>query len=113
MEDLVDDSLGISFQFGIHGAALLRLGGFLQILVFNRDDQINRLPLTLDPIERFWASRTFAEGPFPGIRCGDDRRRVPWRNEQKAWRPARSLADRGTPSGARADISRRLAGRTV
>ena len=32
MEDLVDDRFGISFQFGIHGAALLRLGGFLQIL---------------------------------------------------------------------------------
>jgi hypothetical protein len=31
MEDLVDDSLGVSLQFGIHGAALLRLGGFLQI----------------------------------------------------------------------------------
>jgi hypothetical protein len=28
MEDLVDDGLGVSFQFGIHGAALLRLGGF-------------------------------------------------------------------------------------
>jgi hypothetical protein len=41
MEDLVDDRLGVSFQFGIHGAALLRLGGFLQYLVFNRDDQIN------------------------------------------------------------------------
>ena len=53
MEDLVDDSFGISFQFGIHGVALLRRGGFLQILVFNRDDQINRLPLSLDPIERF------------------------------------------------------------
>jgi hypothetical protein len=41
MEDLVDDSLGVTLEFGIHGAALLRLGGFLQNLVFNRDDQIN------------------------------------------------------------------------
>jgi hypothetical protein len=41
MEDLVDDSLGVSFQFGIHCAALLRLSGFLQNVVFNRDDQIN------------------------------------------------------------------------
>jgi hypothetical protein len=59
MEDLVDDSLGVSFQFGVHGVALLRLGGFLQNLVFNRDDQINRSPRSLEPIERFWASRTF------------------------------------------------------
>jgi hypothetical protein len=62
MKDLVDDRFGVSFQFGIHGAALLRFGGFLQNLVFNRDDQINRSPQSLEPIERFWASRTFAEG---------------------------------------------------
>jgi hypothetical protein len=63
MEDLVDDSLGVSLQFGIHGAALLRLGGFLQNLVFNRDDQIKRSQQLLEPIERFGASRTYTEGP--------------------------------------------------
>jgi hypothetical protein len=78
MADLVDDSFGISFQFGIHGAALLRLGGFLQILVFNRDDQINRLPLSLDPIERLWASRTFAEGPLGAPTDSGDRGLCSW-----------------------------------
>jgi hypothetical protein len=62
MDDLVDHSLGGSLEFGVHGAALLRLGGFWHGLARDGFGQIRGSRHLLEPIRRFRASRTWNNG---------------------------------------------------
>ena len=110
MEDLVDDSLGVSFQFGVHGASLLLSSDSCGIFLSDRDEPNQSIALIIRADRAIQGQSNLRRTPpfqLFGAEMTDNAHTG--MIEKNAGRPACPLADRRAPFGARADISHRLA----